>query len=204
MEPYEAYCLHLALTRHFNSKSYNYNKFRGKVNTKYENFLKRRDRGLFYRLGRKFENKEDLKEFIIANAKSQRGAPVHKLFDIEADELYNRHLKIKRKLLDYFYKDLRIIEELNKTVKEVLVSEDGAIPDVFRLYLQEKINLESLALLETAFRFIDRNDELEDPLFDEVAKKVHKYMNFMSIPTNEVKNIIKIWIKRMHESGTGE
>jgi len=194
IEPFVAYTKYLALYRHFNS-SYNYHKYNGKIRANKDNFLKRKDRGQFYRLGVKFTNEKELEEFILSNLIYRDKVSVHNLLDADANLIYIRFLKRKRKRYDYFYKDIQEIISINNNLKEVLVSSNGNVPLIFDLFYQDIISFETLAYLEKIFKYLELNEDIEDPMFDITKDKIRNYMNFIDLSIVKLKTIIKSFQK---------
>ena len=58
MTGYEAYCLYNSLKLHFNSDSYDYFRYNGKISSSIEAFENRKDKYHFYKLSRRFANDE--------------------------------------------------------------------------------------------------------------------------------------------------
>ena len=67
MTGYEAFCLYTSLKLHFNSNSYDYFKYHGKVNTSVDAFENRKDKWHFYKLSRRFTNADQGRDYIVAN-----------------------------------------------------------------------------------------------------------------------------------------
>ena len=64
---YEAFGLYQSLKLHFTTDSYDYFKYNGKTKVTVTAFENRKDKYHFYKLSRKYTNKEDLINFIVAN-----------------------------------------------------------------------------------------------------------------------------------------
>ena len=67
MTGYEAFESYQALKLHFTSDAYNYFTYNGKTNVSVTAFENRKDKYHFYKLSRKFTNREELISFIVAN-----------------------------------------------------------------------------------------------------------------------------------------
>jgi hypothetical protein len=63
---FDVYKTYLAIKLHFQSDSYDYYKYGGKVNAKLETFTRRKDRYFFYKLGTKY-GQDDILDFFVAN-----------------------------------------------------------------------------------------------------------------------------------------
>ena len=69
-EGFDAYCLYLAINNHFNTESYDFFKYNGKVPVKLPAFLKRNDKYHFAKLAR--EHRDELRDFLVANLSKEK------------------------------------------------------------------------------------------------------------------------------------
>ena len=84
-EGFDAYCLYLAINNHFNTESYDFFKYNGKVPVKLPAFLKRNDKYHFAKLARLYH--KDLKDFLVANLYKQKYY-VRNLLEQECEQNY--------------------------------------------------------------------------------------------------------------------
>ena len=63
---YETFQLYNALKLHFTG-NYDFFKYNGKSNVSVDSFERRKDKYHFYKLSRKYPNKEEMKNFLVAN-----------------------------------------------------------------------------------------------------------------------------------------
>lgn len=188
VDAYEVYILYLALQRHFTSKGYNFNKYNGKVNASKNAFLKRRDKGLFNRIRFKLQNGNDLKDFFISNFVYKDPFSIYNIINENCFQIYKDWKKRNDNLTDYYYKDLRFLSRIN--IKEQLISDAGELPLVIQYYIQDKICIETLVLLDIFFKFLDRNKLLhDDEQFNEISLKIKKYKSFMNLELNKLEKI---------------
>ena len=91
---YEAFGLYQALKLHFTTETYDYFKYHGKTSVSITSFENRKDKYHFYKLSRKYTNKEDLINFIVANFIEDERSWVGTLLQEEADMNFRKRQKI--------------------------------------------------------------------------------------------------------------
>ena len=69
MTGFETFGLYESLKLHFSKDSYDFFKYNGKTNHSVQTFENRKDKYFFYKLSRKYTNKEDLVDFGMIVAK---------------------------------------------------------------------------------------------------------------------------------------
>ena len=116
-EGFDAYCLYLAINNHFNTESYDFFKYNGKVPVKLPAFLKRNDKYHFAKLAR--EHREELKDFLVANLSKQKYY-VKNLLDSECIENYKEYKKKKQKLSYCVIQDMRYLKDTYEDINIVL------------------------------------------------------------------------------------
>ena len=187
---FEVYILYLALNRHFKTKGYNFNKYNGRVNVKRETFLRRRDKGIFNRLRYKFKSERELKEFFISNLVYKNDFSIYNAFKAESFEIYEKWKIRNNDLESYYFKDLRFLAK--QPIASQLISREGSLPDVMKYFIQNKICIETLVLLDVFFNFVSRNEDLyDDDQFKDLALKIKKYKTFLNLKINKLKLITK-------------
>ena len=67
MEPIDVYLMYCALKAHFGKGDYDYVTYEGKTKIKRESFYKRKDRGFFVKVARKYKNENDIKNYFVSN-----------------------------------------------------------------------------------------------------------------------------------------
>jgi hypothetical protein len=95
---YEAFGLYQSLKLHFTTDSYDYFKYNGKTNVTVTAFENRKDKYHFYKLSRKYTNKEDLINFIVANLIEDEKSWVGALLQEEADMNFRKRQKVIQSL----------------------------------------------------------------------------------------------------------
>ena len=126
---YEAFGLYESLKIHFSKDSYDFFKYNGKTNVTVTAFENRRDKYHFYKLSRKFSNRDELINFIVANLIEKDNLWVGDLLSEDADSNYRKHQKIIQSLSYEFTNDLYNIFGDTKDPNDVLkVNGNGMYP----------------------------------------------------------------------------
>jgi hypothetical protein len=190
---YEAFGLYQALKLHFTTDSYDYFKYGGKTNISVTAFENRKDKYHFYKLSRKYTNKEDLINFIVANFIEDERSWVGPLLQEEADMNFRKRQKVIQSLSYTFENDcILIFEDCILTPNEVLKT-DGDYPVLLTKTLRKEIQVESLCLLNQILGFFPMwtskiNDTIRWP---EVRRKCIKYTSFLPQDSVKYKLILK-------------
>ena len=106
MTGYEAFSLYTSLKLHFNSDSYDYFRYNGKVNTSVDAFENRKDKWHFYKLSRRFDNEEQGRDFIVANLVHDSNVWIGHLLTNESDIEYRKRQKVIQSLTYTFTNEI--------------------------------------------------------------------------------------------------
>ena len=145
MTDYEAYKVYCAIKRHFQSTTYDYFKYNGKVKTSYETFDKRPDKYFFAKLAKH----KDIVGFLVANfANGDRW--VGDLVNEQVAEKAYRDWLMRKQSMSYVFKnDLDKIDNLIGSLKVI----DNQHPVLFKKYLSKEISAETLIIINKIQRF---------------------------------------------------
>ncbi len=94
MTGYEAFGLYESLKLHFTKDSYDFFKYNGKTNISITVFENRKDKYHFYKLSRKYSNRDELISFIVANLLVKDNLWVGDLLTEDAEVNYRNHQKV--------------------------------------------------------------------------------------------------------------
>ena len=147
-EGFDAYCLYLAINNHFNTESYDFFKYNGKVPVKLPSFLKRNDKYHFAKLAR--EHRDELRDFLVANLSKQKYY-VRNLLDNECVDNYKEFKKRKQKLTYTIKEDMRDLYDRYNTLEELLEVEEGQHPAILKEFLGSNISAESFIAFDNMF-----------------------------------------------------
>lgn len=172
MSPEEAHCLFTALKLHFNSDTYDFHKFKGKVKAT----LKPNDR--FFYLYKKLGEygKEEAISLILSNIIIKPKLFITELFSKEQkEELEFWKLRIENKYYILF-KELQLLNKCNIKGNNIL-----------DYYYSKEISLESLCLLHNNHPF----EETRDITQEAVLFKIKKYAPFISTDSEKINRILE-------------
>lgn len=190
---YEAFGIYQALKLHFTTDSYNYFKYNGKSNVTVTAFENRKDKYHFYKLSRKYTNKEDLINFIVANFIEDERSWVGSLLQEEADMNFRKRQKIIQSLSYTFENDCKLIfEDYKLNPNEVLMT-DGDYPLLLTKTLQKDVQIETLCILNQILEFFPMwTNKINDTIrWPEYRRKCIKYASFLPQDMIKYKLILK-------------
>ena len=177
MDPFDSYKLYNALKLHFET-NYDAVKYNFKSNVTPQSFFKRKDKYFFAKLAKKYNG--ELKDFYISqfiNTEKYIGD----MMDKDAEENYAKFKKIKESIHRVFSVDINILNEQEKQFDLLFKSENGQVPLVVKLWMQEEISLETVVILNSIFGFINRESvNISDTiLWPEYKRLIEKYNPFV-------------------------
>ena len=193
-EGFDAYCLYLAINNHFNTESYDFFKYNGKVPVKLPAFLKRNDKYHFAKLAR--EHRDELKDFLVANL-SQQKYYVKNLLDQECVDNYKEFKKKKQKLSYCVIQDMKYLKESYDDINLVLESENGQHPPLLKEYLGKKIYPETVIFFDHMFGVFGDYDELiqETFIWPKERDKLIKLKPFVELDRLKLrKQVREVWL----------
>ena len=192
MTGYEAFCLYTSLKLHFNSDSYDYFKYHGKVNTSIDAFENRKDKYHFYKLSRRFNNADQGRDFIVANLVYDTNVWIGHLLTNEADVEYRKRQKIIQSLTYTFTNEIALLMS-HKSPNDLLMIQDGDYPELLTMLLHGKISLETVCILNQLMNFVTMWDKkINDTIhYPNVSQKIKKYTPFIQFEPTKYKLILK-------------
>jgi hypothetical protein len=173
MTDFEAYKIYCALKRHFQSPTYDYFKYNGKIKASYSTFEKRPDRYFFTKLAKH----KDIVGFLVANfvvADRWVGDLVNEQV---AEKAYKDWLKRKESMSYTFKCDLEKIDDLIGSLKVI----DGQHPILFKKYLSKEIGGETLIIINHIQRYFGywQKNMPTCPIWAEGRNKLQKLSPFV-------------------------
>jgi hypothetical protein len=189
---YEAFCVYQALKLHFNVSSYDYFKYNGKVSVSMDAFDNRKDKYYFHKISRKYNNKEELVDFLVANFMHDPNLWIGKLLDEDANQRYLDYQKVLQSLGYIFENECR---DLFQSVDEPneLVASNGEHPILLKKVLRSEISVQTLIILNKLLNFIPMwNKKINDTIvWPNYYKKIEKYTPFFNVDLTKYKLIVK-------------
>lgn len=186
MEPFEAYNMYLALKSHFTS-NYDFFKYCGKTNARYDNFLKRKDHYFYVKLSKK----KDVKGIVLANLinSSTSDIWIKDILDDPNDSVYYAWKKRIESLTYTFKSDInKLDDDFDCNLKVI----DGQHPILLKKYLRNEISIESLIIIDSltdVFKYWNKN--ITDTfIWPALYKKCTKYKPFLELDLDKFRKII--------------
>jgi hypothetical protein len=184
MTPYECYVDYLALKRHFTTDSYDYFKYNGKVSAKRDAFEKRKDKFFFEKLSKH----RDPHGVILANLLKSKDIWIKELVSDKAQENYNLWIKKTQSITRLVESELWLLEDNFDSNFKVV---SGNHPPLLKLFLSDKLSLESLIILTTISGCIPHwcKNMKDDFIWDDVNKYIIKTKPFIHYDVEKIKKI---------------
>jgi hypothetical protein len=192
MTAFEAFTLYESLKLHFTRDSYDYFKYNGKTNHSPQTFENRKDKYFFYKLSRKYKDKDELSEFLISNFLNSDKVWVGTLLSEEAEVTHRNRQKILQSLSYTFENDCRKLFDEVKNPNDILLT-DGDYPVLLTRTLRGEISIETLCILNLILNFLPMWDKkIADTIrWPEFRKKLVKYAAFLPKDVVKYKLILK-------------
>jgi len=185
MTDYDAYKMYCALKRHFQSDTYDYFKYNGKVKASYATFEKRNDKFFFAKLAKH----KDVMGFLVANFYYGDVWVGDLVNEQIAEKQYREWLKHKESLSYIFKSDLGKIDDLKEEMKVV----DNQHPLLLRRYLSKEITAETLIIIDAVQKkclFKYWSTRLKDPVWETVRNKLIKLSPFVQFEEDKYKSML--------------
>jgi hypothetical protein len=191
LKPFESYQKYLALKNHFTNKKYNYFTYNGKVKANLQSFYKRKDRFWFEKLSRN-KTDEEILNFFVANFASCDDPQSLWIGQIikEGEDNYKNWMRKTQSLSYIFKEEISIFN--SKNFDEMFSIQGNKHPLIIKNYLQKKISLETLIILNNILEYTKEFDKkLQDPVWEFVSMRIEKYTPFIHIDVNKFKQLLK-------------
>lgn len=190
MDAIDAYKIYTAIKNHFVLDSYDYFKYNKKINVSYDSFLKRKDKIFFAKLG----NKKDkyLEDFLVANFLHDTKTWVGELLSDDCEERYKTWKKRQESLTYLFKNEIEFLSDFDsEEFNKFFDVEGGDHPPIIKKYLRGEISLETLVILNSILKFMNRYDKrIVDPVYKEVSKLCKKYQPFLKYEPSKMKRTL--------------
>ena len=186
MQPFDCYKTYIALKNHFETPSYDYFRYNGKVNASFDSFCARKDKYQFSKLSKK----DNVQNYILANFIAQKKISwVGDLLSEEAETNFKVWQKRQQSLTYIVNEDLSGFDNL----KEVLLVKNNQHPILLKMYLQKKVCIETLIIIDRFTNMFEYwNKNISDPVvWPTVYMLVEKYKPFFKYDKNKFKHMLK-------------
>jgi hypothetical protein len=193
MTGYETFGIFQALKLHFTQKSYDYFKYNGKSRVSVDSFENRKDKYYYYKLSRKYPDKDDFVNLTVSNLLQKENLWVADLMQEEAEVNYREYLKVLQSLSYTFENDCRNIFEGVDDPNDVIKVVDGDYPILLRMCLQKDIEFVTLCVLAQILGFLPMwEKKIADTIrWPTVHQKITKFAAFLPKDIVKYKMILK-------------
>lgn len=192
MTAFDAYRIYNAIKLHFNTEKYDYFKYSGKIKSK---FVPEHQYYIFDRLNKKY--REEIESFYVANFLENPSLWVNDLLSQDCDIKFLSWKK-KQESLAYIFKNdiISLLDEYENL--NVVLSPKKPPPILMTKVMQEKINLETLLLLNSIVKFFGGWDKCMDGdlIWEPFRLRCRKYYNFIKFDQQKIKSILVAEINR--------
>ena len=189
-EGYEAYKKYLAIKLHFTKDDYDFFKYNGETNAKYETFIQRNDKYFFVKAGRKYGDR--IVDFFVSNFVNNKSPYIK---DMNSDVYFDRQKRIDG-LAYYFERDMeQLLRKSEKNFNKIFKVIRGQHPILIKTYLAKRISLETLCILNDLLNYTKNfsKEIKEDIIWPTLRRKIEKYGPFLTYN----KERMKINLKKM-------
>ena len=187
LSPLQAYKTFLALKQHFTQDGYDYIKYKGKVTATQESLDKRKDKYHFHRLAKKYPKQDDLQNFLISNILVGK-----EWIGDFSDDVVLPYVKRRQSLSYVFSNELETV--FVNGAKEAFKVKTGEYPDLILKYMQGRISIETMVILNRFTSFVEVFDAKigqKDFIWAKVRRHIIKYAPFLEYDAQKMKNILK-------------
>ena len=193
IDGYEAFGLYESLKLHFTKDSYDFFKYNGKTNISVTAFENRKDKYHFYKLSRKFSQRDELVSFIVANFLEKETLWVGDLLTEEAESNHRNYQKVLQSLSYIFENDCKTIFGDGSDPNEKIKVVDGDYPILLYSTLQKETNFVTFCILAKILGFLPMwNKKIADTIrWPNFHRKVMKFASFLPSDVVKYKLILK-------------
>ena len=182
--------MYLSLKLHFSSDTIDYFKYGIDSRASKQSFDVRKDKYFFVKLSRTF-GKEELLDFFVASMITNDKIYPSTLIQ-DGSNNYKDYIKRKQSLTYTFKQDVTTLHDMSRKFDKLFII-DGVHPPLLKAYLGGKISIETLAIFNKIFNYVDRFDKdiKEQIVWKPLSQRVVKYEPFINIDKGKYKKIIK-------------
>jgi len=193
---FDVYKMYLAMKQHFSNPRFDFFQYNGQINAKEETYQQRNDFWFFETIARKYK-KTEIQDLLLASFILAKDSQKVWIGDVRSAGK-DRWLAFQKLQQSLYY----TVEQDTDTVVECMESQGltfndlfenvGGSPPILRLYIKRQINLETLIIYDMILGFMKKWDnQLIDPLWENISFKIKKYKPFLSINTTKYKELMK-------------
>ena len=178
MNGLEAYSSYLAVRNHFKT-DYDYFKYNGKMRVNEDKFRTRRDHFQFEKMARIYD-REKFVQYLVANFVNEEDY----IFGTSQGRAMMNHKKWLKNIESFNYQfkeDIQTLRDYHSQFDSLfIIGADGEVhPFAFKLYLREKININTLAVLNKLINYSGVWSRQENTMLNDFVFILKKYTPFL-------------------------
>ena len=192
----DCYRTYLAMKQHFTNPKFDFFEYNGKVKASEEKYQERTDFYFFETMARKLSDQE-VQEYLLASFISSSEPSKVWIGDIKRSGkdswlAWQKQRQSEQYLVNQDLDGLvQCMEEKEYTFNNLFETVGGHPPSL-KLFIQRRISLETLIILDMILGFMKRWDKVfHDPLWEGLSFKIRKYKPFLSISKPKYLKLIK-------------
>jgi hypothetical protein len=180
MEAIDTYLMYCALKAHFGKTDYDFVTYHGKTRIKRDSFYKRKDRGFFVKISRKYKTEENIKNYFVSNFIKDSKGYVSNFNDENYEEW-------KDKRANFYNQFVLEIGPFIKNFNPIFFIKDNEHPILLKEYLGKRVSLETLIILDELVDFSKTwNKKLsEDYIWQDIKNMMNNYKRFLTLDKNK-------------------
>ena len=179
MEPIDTYLMYCAMKAHFGKSNYDFVKYKGKTRISRDTFYKRKDRGFFVRLSKKYKSEEEIKNYFLSNFVKDRKGYVANF----SDENYESWKLKRSSFFDMFVVEM---QPLVKDFEPLFEVKKHNHPKLLKEFLGGRVSIETLVILDELVSYVDKLLG-DDVIWPDLKKFMNDYKRFLTIDKNKYK-----------------
>ena len=180
MEPIDIYLMYCAMKAHFSKNDYDFLTYKGKSRVSRNSFYKRKDRYFFVKLSKKYEEYDDIKNYLISNFIVERRGYV-------ANFNYENYENWKNKRNNFYNIFTEEIRPFVNNFNPIFEAKKNEHPLLLKEYLGKRVSIETLIVLDELVEFTKNwNKHMpEDYIWYDLKKLMKNYKRFLTIDQNQ-------------------
>jgi len=189
-----AYRMYLAVKLHFMTDKYNITESKDHIRVSRQKFDERNQYNLYEKFANKFENKQQMAQYLIANFAYGAWGNTDIVFGTaEADSNYKEWNKRKESITQVFKNDLSKIrlnfETNNMKFLPDLESKFPNVPHLFQMFLGNHITIETLVIIDSLHPYLNNWKQNLGKLFEDDIRRIIKVKPFVKFDSKKIKPI---------------
>jgi len=192
MSPFDCYKTYVALKNHFTKDNFDYHKYCGKTRATLTSFYKRKDRYWFEKISR-HKSDDEVRDFFVSNFISCEDPQTLWIGEIIRNGNTNYQSWQKRiQSITYIFREEVELNFNKNNFDSMFKVEENRHPKIIKLYLSNKISIETLLILDKILSFSKNFDKkLSDPIWQLIRLRLKKYSPFLNIDIFKFKKLLK-------------